>query len=222
MEICAVPLGRTEYVRAWQLQQTLHSRCQRTGENIVLLTEHFPVVTLGYRRQAEQLRLSRSELIEKEITLVESDRGGGATYHGPGQLVAYAIFSTLFRRHKVRLFISLLEEVMRHICARYDVAADRKPGLPGVWVAQRKIGAVGIAVRGGTSLHGLALNVDLALEPFSYIVPCGLMDAEITSLAQEVRHAIEMRDVIPQICRAFQEVFAVPVKERTNEWCCVE
>src|SRR5262249_16931349 len=153
-----------------------------TGENIVLITEHPPVVTLGYRRQAEHLRLSRSELALKEIALVESDRGGGATYHGPGQLVVYPIFSTLFRCHKFRLFMTLLEEVMRYVCDSYGVTADRKPGFPGIWIAQRKVGAVGIAVRRGTSLHGFALNIDMALEPFSYIVPCGLMDIDVTSL----------------------------------------
>lgn len=213
MEIRVILLGRTEYLQAWRVQQAIHSRCQKSGENIVLITEHYPVVTLGYRRQAEQLRLPRSGLAEKGIALVESDRGGGATYHGPGQLVAYAIFSTLFRLHKVRVFVTLLEEVMRHVCASAGVAADRKLGLPGLWVAQRKIGAVGIAVRRGTSLHGFALNIDIALEPFSYIVPCGLTNIEITSLAREVRHAIDIRDVIPRTCRAFQEAFAAPVKE---------
>lgn len=222
MEIRILLLGRTEYLWAWRLQQTIHSRCQASGENIVLITEHHPVVTLGYRRQLEHLRIPRAELGLKGIAVVESDRGGGASYHGPGQLVAYTIFSTLFRCHKVRLFITLLEEVMCHICDSYGIVPNRKPECPGVWVAHQKIGVVGLTVRRGTSLHGFALNIDMALEPFSYIVPCGLMDIGVTSLAQEVRHAIDIQEVIPRMCYAFQEVFSVSVKEITNEWRCAE
>ena len=213
MEILFVPLGLTDYPCAWRTQQRTHARCQETGENILLVTEHHPVVTFGYRRQADHLRLSRAELAKKGIPLVESTRGGSATYHGPGQLIAYPIFSTLFRCYGVRTFITRLEEVMRHLCAYYGVAVERRLGLPGVWVRGRKIGAVGIAVQHRTSLHGFALNISIDLDPFSYIVPCGLPDTEVTSVAQEVRTSIEMRDAVQFTCRAFQEVFAVPVKE---------
>ena len=216
MEILFVPLGLTDYRCAWRTQQCTHARCQETGENILLITEHHPVVTFGYRRQADHLRLSRAELAKKGIPLVESTRGGGATYHGPGQLVAYPIFSTLFRCYGVRTFINHLEEVMRHLCANYGVAVERRLGLPGVWAWGRKIGAVGIAVQHRTSLHGFALNINVDLAPFSYIVPCGLPNSEVTSVAQEVRTSIEMRDAVQFTCRAFQAVFAVPVKERES------
>jgi lipoate-protein ligase B len=114
----------------------------------------------------------------------------------------------------VRTFINHLEEVMRHLCDSYGVAVERRLGFPGVWVRGRKIGAVGIAVQHRTSLHGFALNINVDLAPFSYIVPCGLPNAEVTSVAQEVRtSSIEMRDAVQFTCRAFHAVFAVPVKE---------
>ena len=222
MEIQVVSLGLTDYRWAWCLQQTVHARCQERGDNVLLITEHHPVVTLGYRRQAEHLRLSRVELKEKGISLVESARGGGATYHGPGQIVAYPIFSTLFRRHGVRIFISLLEEVMCHLCTSYNVVAKRRRGFPGVWVEERKLGAVGIAVRRGTSLHGFALNINVDLEPFSYIIPCGLSDMVTTSIAQEVINPVTMGEVVQRTCHAFATIFAVPVKEKNHEWCCIE
>jgi lipoate-protein ligase B len=222
MEIQVVSLGLTDYLWAWRLQQAVHARCQVRGENVLLLTEHYPVVTLGYRRQAEHLRLSSEELAAKGISLVESERGGGATYHGPGQIVAYAIFSTLFRRHGVRTFVTLLEEVMSCLSASYNVAATRRRGFPGVWVEERKLGAVGIAVRRGTALHGFAFNLNVDLAPFSYIIPCGVPDLVPTSISQEVKKFIVMNEAWRRACDAFAAIFAVPVKEASNEWRCLE
>ena len=222
MEILGASLGLTDYLWALRSQQSVHARCRKTGENVVLITEHYPVVTLGYRRQTEHLLRSQAELAEKGVSLVESTRGGSAAYHGPGQLIAYPIFSTLFRSHGVRAFIAHLEEVMRHLCTHYGVAVERRPGFPGVWVQEQKIGAVGIAVQHGTSLHGFALNIDIDLDPFSYIVPCGLPETAVTSIAQEVRSTIDMREAVQLAYRAFQAVFSVPVKEINNEWCCLE
>ena len=219
-EILIVPLGLTTYQQAWCIQQQCHARCQGTGENMVLITEHCPVITLGYRRQGEQLHLSQTELSERGIAFVECDRGGGATYHGPGQLVVYPIFSTLLRRSGVRMFVMLLEEVMQQICASYGVVAERRSGFPGVWVAERKIGAVGIAVRRGTSLHGIAVNISVDLQPFSYLVPCGLTGVVVTSIAQEVKNPVDLFLAVQQTRAAFQRIFAAPIKEIGDEWCC--
>ena len=217
MEIVVVSLGLTDYLQAWQFQQTLHARCQKTGENIVIVTEHYPVVTLGYRGNVAHLRLSRAELVEKGIALVASERGGSVTYHGPGQLVVYPIFSTLLRHYHIRSFITQLEAVMCYICGTYGVQAERKIGFPGVWVQHRKIGAVGIAVRRGTSLHGFSLNISLDLTPFSYIVPCGLFETELTSLTQEVNTMIDMSDIVRLTSEGLQAIFSVPVKEMDHE-----
>ena len=216
-----VHLGLVPYREVWRLQHDCHARCRITGENILLLTEHDPIVTLGYRRPREQL-LSVTTLEQEGIAIVEVERGGGATYHGPGQLVAYPIFSTLFRSWGVRKFITRLETVMGQVSQSFNVRTVQRPGFPGVWVGGRKLGAVGIAVRSGVSLHGFALNVNIDLRPFSHIVPCGLRECGVTSLKQEVGETIEMRTVVAQTCRAFSAVFTVPIQERTYEWGSVE
>lgn len=220
--IHTIDLGLTDYHHTLCLQRALHSRCRVSGENMLLLTQHYPVVTLGYRRLTEQLRLSVAELAEQGIALAAVERGGGATYHGPGQLVAYPIFSSLFRQCGVRGFIVRLEEVMRRVSRSFHVAADRRSGFPGLWVEYHKLGAVGIAVRGRASLHGCALNVNIDLRPFSYIVPCGLRDVGVTSLEQESGARIAMAEVVQQTRRMFAEVFAASVEEIPDEWSCIE
>lgn len=211
--IYATTLGLSDYPQALRMQQALHARCRTTGENALVLTQHYPVVTLGYRRRREQLRLSAAELAQRGIALMEVERGGGATYHGPGQLVAYPIFSSLLRHCGVRDFIASLEEVMCRVSRSCGVPAARQPGLPGVWVAERKLGAVGIAVRGGASLHGCALNVNLDLRPFAYIVPCGLADKGVTSLKKERGLPILMSEVEQLTRLSFATVFAASVEE---------
>ena len=216
--IFATSLGLSDYREAWRLQHTFHAHCRTTEDNVLLLTEHYPVVTLGHRRPYEQLLLFAADLVEKGIRLVTSERGGGATYHGPGQLTAYPIFSTLLRRYGIKEFVVRLEEVMRRVSQDFGVPATQRFGLPGLWVGERKMGAIGIAVRRGTSLHGFALNVNVDLRPFSYIVPCGLTGKGVTSLAQETREEVTMQAVVEQVRQAFQVIFAVPVKEMTDGW----
>jgi len=216
VRIDVVHLGLTSYREAWQQQLNYHARCRKTGENILLLTEHLPVITLGYRRSWEQL-LSIATLDQCGIPIVTTERGGGATYHAPGQLVAYPLFSSLFRSCGVKSFVSCLETIMIHVSKQVEVQAVRRPGFPGVWMGKQKLGAVGIAVRRGVSLHGFALNVNIDLRPFSYIIPCGLRDAGTTSLCHERGEHIPMGNVVEQTLRAFAEVFHCPVKERNKE-----
>lgn len=222
MVIYTARLGRCDYERVLRMQYALHAHCVRTDHNLLLLTEHVPVVTLGYRRQHEQLRLSAELCAERGIAVIETERGGGATYHGPGQLVAYPIFSSLVRRYGVRRFVHGLEEVMIRVSRSCGVVADRRLGFPGVWVGSRKLGALGIAVRRGVSLHGFALNVNLDLQPFSYIIPCGLSDIEVTSLRQERGQDLAMAEVEDCVCREFAFVFTATLQEMPNEWCRVE
>src|SRR5205814_4598510 len=144
-----------------------------------------------------------AELAEKGIGVVEVERGGGATYHGPGQLVAYPIFSSLLRKCGVRDFVARLEEIMCRVSRSFGVAATRQPGLPGVWGGARKLGTVGIAVRRGASLHGCALNVNIDLPPFASIVPCGFPDRGVTSLEQESEGPNLLPDAEQRPCASF-------------------
>jgi len=219
---CLTALGPWDYRTVWRLQQTLHARCRVTRENVLVLTQHTPVVTLGYRRQTEQVRLSAAELWGRGIGLVAVERGGGATYHGPGQLVAYPIFSSLLRHGGVRRFISRLEEVMCRVSNAFGVPATRQPGRPGVWVGERKLGAVGIAIRGGVSLHGCALNVNTDLRSFSYIVPCGMADKTVTSLQQECGAPLSLAAVAESMRLSFAQVFNAPMEDMPHEWAYLE
>jgi lipoate-protein ligase B len=215
-------LGLCTYENALSVQHRIHARCRTTEENVLLFAEHVPVVTIGYRRAPGHLRCSVSALGERGIGFAEVERGGGATYHGPGQLVGYPIFASLLRRYGVRTFIARLEEVMIRLCLTFSVSAGRKGGYPGAWVGERKIGAVGIAIRDRVSLHGWALNVNLDLQPFSLIVPCGLVDKEMTSLARELDAAVSMAAVRDRARGLSAEVFAADIKEIPDEWCRIE
>ena len=206
--IHCVRLGLTAYAQALQVQRRWHASCVARRTNVLLLTQHQPVITLGYRRPGEQIRLSAAQLREKGLSVEYVERGGGATYHAPGQLVAYPIFSSLLQRYGVRRFVAQLEEVMQQTCLRFGVHTSRQDGYPGVWVGEKKIGAVGIAVRKRVSLHGFALNVDLDLRPFASIVPCGLADRGVTSLQQECARPIAFsaveRAVVENVATIFE------------------
>ncbi len=218
MVIYVANLGLCDYRQVLKVQYALHARCLRDNLNALLLTEHFPVITLGYRRRLEHVRLSFSELTERGIAIVETERGGSATYHGPGQVVAYPIFSSLLRRLGVRKFIFGLEEVLCRVSQGCGASATRRPELPGAWVGLKKLGAVGIAVRRGVSLHGCALNVNVDLQPFSFIHPCGLAHTEITSLQQEVGAVVSMSEVTSRLREEFATMFAATLEEMPNEW----
>ena len=207
ISIQCVRLGLTAYAQALQVQRRWHARCVARRTNALLLTQHQPVITLGYRRPGEQVRLSAVQLRAKGLRVEYTERGGGATYHAPGQLVVYPVFSSLLHKYGVRRFITQLEEVMRQTCLRFGVQASRQDGYPGVWVGEKKIGAVGIAVRRRVSLHGFALNVDLDLRPFADIVACGLADRGVTSLRQECARPIAFPDVEQAVIENVASIF---------------
>ena len=207
ISIQCVRLGLTAYAQALQVQRRWHARCVARRTNALLLTRHQPVITLGYRRPGEQIRLSAVQLRAKGLRVEYTERGGGATYHAPGQLVVYPVFSSLLHKYGVRRFITQLEEVMRQTCLRFGVQASRQDGYPGVWVGEKKIGAVGIAVRRRVSLHGFALNVDLDLRPFADIVACGLADRGVTSLRQECARPIAFPDVEQAVIENVASIF---------------
>ena len=207
ISIQCVRLGLTAYAQALQVQRRWHARCVARRTNALLLTQHQPVITLGYRRPGEQIRLSAVQLRAKGLRVEYTERGGGATYHAPGQLVVYPVFSSLLHKYGVRRFITQLEEVMRQTCLRFGVQASRQDGYPGVWVGEKKIGAVGIAVRRRVSLHGFALNVDLDLRPFADIVACGLADRGVTSLRQECARPIAFPDVEQAVIENVASIF---------------
>lgn len=169
-------LGLVEYEPTWQAMRAFtDSRGAATPDEIWLL-EHPPVYTLGQAGRPEHL------LRDAGIPLVRIDRGGQITYHGPGQLVAYLLIDLHRRQLKVRELVNLMEQAVIDCVAEYGLAAERKQGAPGVYIDGAKIAALGLRVRNGRSYHGLALNVDLDLAPFSSINPCGYEGLETIRL----------------------------------------
>ncbi len=188
--------GRTGYADAWRRQEELVARRNsgETGDTLVF-TEHNPVYTLGVRKDAEQHMLwDEAELARRGIAVVTTNRGGDITYHGPGQIVGYPIIS-LTPRKDLHAYLRFVEQVLINTVGTFGLAAARRPGKTGIWLGPRKIAAIGIAVKKWTTFHGFALNVDADLTPFTGIVPCGITDGTVTSLAAELGTAPTAEEV---------------------------
>jgi lipoyl(octanoyl) transferase len=180
-------LGRMRYRATWELQERAHEVVLNGGPETIFIVEHEPVITLGRREESiRNLVTSREELERLGIELVHSDRGGDITYHGPGQIVAYPIIRLTAHGYSVSGYVHKLESIILAMLAEIGIAGQTDPAAVGVWVregdAAAKIGAIGVRVRRGVSLHGLALNVSDDLSGFGHIVPCGLAGRPVTSV----------------------------------------
>lgn len=198
-------LGLIEYDEALELQRRIHREVV-AGErpNTLLLLEHPPVYTAG-RRTLEGERPTDGSRV------IDVDRGGKITFHGPGQIVGYPIVR-LKNGNDVVGFVREIESALIEICQEFDLDAKRYCERSGVWLrddkGDRKIAAIGIRVAGGVTMHGFALNVNPDLTYFDRIVPCGIADAGVTSLAQELKRTIEVSDVLPVVERHIFEALA--------------
>ncbi|MBI2844810.1 MAG: lipoyl(octanoyl) transferase LipB [Armatimonadetes bacterium] len=204
LEFHLINLGLTPYREALGLQIRLHSdvRSGKLGGALILL-EHHPVITLGASTQMENLLASEDQLAEHGIELVRIDRGGDATYHGPGQLVGYPIVNLRAIGSDVHGFLRLLEQVVISTLAEFGLSGGNK-GPAGVWIGDKKICSIGIAVRGGVTYHGFALNVSPNLRHFTFINPCGLDSAQITSLERIMDPLPSMSTVRATIAEHFR------------------
>lgn len=192
-------LGSIDYEAAWRLQREIADQRVAGGADTLLLLEHPPVYTAGRRTLAEERPTDGSPVID-------TDRGGKITWHGPGQLVGYPIVG-LAEPLDVVNFVRRIEEALIKVCSDLGVRTGRVEGRSGVWVPgsdgpARKIAAVGIRVARATTLHGFALNCDCDLSAFSAIVPCGIPDAGVTSLTAELGRRVGVADVVEPVARA--------------------
>lgn len=205
-------LGRVPYARAQALQREL-VQLRRRGEvrDTLLLVEHPPVFTLGRLQSCEaNVLVTREEIEAAGASVVQSERGGNVTFHGPGQLVAYPILDLNGHRKDMRWFVHSLEDAMIATAAAFGVAARRGvAGEEGIWVDDRKLGALGVHVTRWVTSHGLALNVDPDLRFFDMIVPCGLQERPVTSLAREVAagRTATVTEAMTQFEAAFSSTF---------------
>ena len=226
-EIVVCALGRVPYERAWALQERVQERLiaakraepPETVPHVLLLLEHPPVYTLGKSGDAENLLVSEERLEALGATFHRIGRGGDVTFHGPGQLVGYPLFDLDRFFTDLGRYLRTLEEVVLRTCAEYGVAGTRVDGRTGVWVGpdeqgpERKICAMGVRCSRWVTMHGFALNVAPDLDYFDHIVPCGIADRGVTSLAAEADGPVDVAAVRAPLVRHFAEQFGAAVTE---------
>jgi lipoyl(octanoyl) transferase len=196
-------LGTLPYGDALALQkETVRRRIAGEIPDTLLFVEHPHVVTLGKTAKREHLLASRPE-----VEVVDTDRGGDVTYHGPGQVVGYPIVDLSALRKDVKWYLERLEEVLIRGCARYGVEARRTEGKTGAWTASGKVAAIGVRVERWVTSHGFALNANTDLSYFDLIIPCGLRGAGVTSLAKETGRPIDPDELRRALAEVFGEVF---------------
>jgi lipoate-protein ligase B len=184
-----VDLGRRGYAETLELQRRL---CAERGspdhglEDILLLVEHEPVITLGRTTQPSSLPLTPEAITQRGVGVYEVERGGDVTWHGPGQLVGYPIVDLRRMREDLHWYLRSLEDALMNALESLGIPADRNPGYTGVWTAGRKIASIGVHVKRWVTLHGFALNVVNDLDGFELIVPCGIRHVVMTSVAAEL------------------------------------
>jgi len=174
---------------------------------VVLMLEHPPVFTLGQRGGMENLRVPQAFLERSGIPVIQVERGGSITYHGPGELVVYPVIDLKPAGLSVAGYVEALEEVMIRTAADWNISAERNPVGRGVWAGNAKLGSIGIRVRRTVAFHGLALNVSVSMTPFEWIHPCGLEGVRMTSMVQEASREICMTDVRQAVVRHMEAVF---------------
>lgn len=181
-------LGRRAYGEVLELQRNLCRQriAGEVSEDILLLVEHEPVVTLGRGTRSESLPLSRAEIERRGVEVFEVERGGDVTYHGPGQLVGYPVLDLSRHRQDLHWYLRRLEAGLIGALGGLGIEAATNPGLTGVWTRGRKLASIGIHVKQWVTFHGFALNVNTDLSYFDLIVPCGIRDVVMTSVAAEL------------------------------------
>jgi len=206
-------LAVTSYGEALELQYQLAEEVRAEGKaGVVLFLEHAPVFTLGKRGGRENLTVSADFLKSRGVSVFKTERGGNITYHGPGQLVVYPIINLKFTGLGVADYVSRLEEVMLRTAADWNIPAERNVKNRGVWIGNNKLGSIGIAVKRGIALHGLALNVVTDMTPFGWINPCGLADVGMISMAMAAAGEIDVAQVRDALAVHMAAVFNIQWK----------
>ena len=208
--LTVVDWGRTNYTDALEQQKALvQQRINGQIGDTLIITEHNPVFTPGMRKNGpKHLIWSQKQLAQRGIEFLQSNRGGDITYHGPGQIVVYPIFS-LQARKDLHAYLRDLELVVIRTLSHFNLVTSRRVGKTGIWLENhRKICAIGVAVRSWVTYHGLALNVNTDLSHFKGIVPCGITDGEVTSMAKELNNPPSSKLIKSRLAVEFEAIFA--------------
>jgi len=209
-ELVLYRLGVVPYAHAYEWQRgAAQRRINGDPTDALMLLEHQPVFTLGRLADPAHILVSRRTLAERGIDLVETDRGGDVTYHGPGQLVVYPILDLNRYRKDIGWYLRRLEEVIIGLLDDYGISAGRMLKYTGVWVAEEKIAAIGVAIRRWVTYHGVALNVNPEMEHFELIAPCGISDKPVTSMRAILGSTVTVEEVAERFTARFTEVFEI-------------
>jgi lipoyl(octanoyl) transferase len=223
-------IGLTDYQEAFELQTGLfenlkqikidnkHNSVQKTTDNYFLFTEHPHVYTLGKSGKKEHLLLSDDEMLDKKVQFIPTNRGGDITYHGPGQIVGYPIIDLDNFGLEIMSYMRKLEAVIIKVLAHYQIKGERSEGETGVWLDvgkknARKICAMGVKTSRWVTMHGFALNIDVDLDYFNHIIPCGIKNKGVTSLQNELQTKVDKEKVKQLIIKYFEQEFGANIKK---------
>ena len=200
-------LGKSHYNDAWKLQKRLQSqRISGQIDDQLLLVEHFPVYTLGKNTPKEHLLTKESD----NISIIQTDRGGDITFHGPGQLVGYPILDLNQYKRSISWYMRELEQLIIDVLKEYDINAGRKKGLTGVWVKGKKIAALGVRISKWVTMHGFSLNINPDLKYYQGIIPCGITEYGVTSMADLLNDDVpNMSEIKDTLVKHFIAIFSV-------------
>ncbi|MEX2116509.1 MAG: lipoyl(octanoyl) transferase LipB [Bacteroidota bacterium] len=218
MNVAITDIGRTRFADAWELQRKLFDlRHFGMIGDVVVLTEHEHVYTLGKGADQNHLLATEEELAKGGMEVFRIDRGGDITYHGPGQVVGYPILDLSQYKTDLHWYLRSLEEMIILALEEFDIEAGREEGMTGVWVHGEKIAAIGVKVSRWVTMHGFALNVDVDLERYGRIIPCGIFHKGVTSMARVLGRKIDLKEVHKCLASAFTAVFGRPVVSVSKE-----
>lgn len=207
-ECFVVYLGRIAYAKALALQlQLCRAKKENFAPDVLLLLEHPHTITLGRNANQGHLLVGKGELDARGVQLFDTDRGGDITYHGPGQLVGYPVMQLEKGERDVHRYMFDLEESLIRLLALYDIGADRCKGMTGVWSKGRKIASMGVHIARWITRHGFALNINTDLSFFQLIVPCGLVDKQMTSMKEMLGTHLQLQEVAERYAAGYAEVF---------------
>lgn len=217
-QLLVVNLGRTKYADAWELQkQVFTARLEQRICDVLLLTEHDHVYTLGKAADDNHLLAKDEELSKKGVDVFWIDRGGDITYHGPGQIVGYPIIDLNQHYNDIHRYLRDIEEAIIRTLGEYGISAGREPEFTGVWVKDEKIAALGVKVSKWITMHGFALNVNTDLSFYDRIIPCGIFHKGITTIQNLLGKEIVLEDVHQKLINHFASLFHWDVKQISRE-----
>jgi lipoyl(octanoyl) transferase len=207
-----IETGITDYHDAWEFQKAVFNQVvENRSQNYLILTEHKPVITIGKTGSLKNLLTEPLHLISKGIKIVEIDRGGDITFHGPGQLIGYPILDLYQFRKDTHWYLRNLEETIIQTLRDFGIQGERIPDLTGVWIQKKKICAIGVKVTRWVTMHGFALNISTNLEYFNHIIPCGIFDHGVTSIVEEIGNIVDQKDVIKSLNHYFADIFGIQI-----------